>query len=112
MVCTEIDVVQNYRRITGAVSGKTTFLLRGRDAGETKTAKAKQLGTKILDEDDFYELFKTEKAKSYDEPAPAKGKAKGKAAKGKTAAAAKAHAEEQLQTAEPEKSVDICDIYT
>lgn len=111
MVCTEIDVVQNCRRITGAVSGKTTFLLRGRDAGETKTAKAKQLGTKILDEDDFYELFKTEKAKSYDEPAPAKGKAKGIAAKGKTSAA-KAHAEEQLQTAEPEKSVDICDIYT
>lgn len=69
------------------MSGKTTFLVRGRDAGETKTAKAKQLGTKILDEDGFYDLFKTEKAKSYDEPAPTKSKGKGKSAESKASAA-------------------------
>lgn len=43
--------------MTSAVSGKTTYLLRGRDAGESKLAKAKALKTTILDEDDFYNLF-------------------------------------------------------
>lgn len=51
------------RRVTGSVSGRTTFLVRGRDAGATKAAKAQQLGTKILDEDGFYKLIQTEDSK-------------------------------------------------
>ncbi|KAG0184874.1 hypothetical protein DFQ28_010294 [Apophysomyces sp. BC1034] len=54
---TTTDIIKRYGgRITGAVSGKTTYLVRGRDAGASKTEKAKKLGTKILDEDAFYEL--------------------------------------------------------
>ncbi|KAI9495659.1 replication factor RFC1 C terminal domain-containing protein [Zychaea mexicana] len=52
------DLIMRYGgRLTGSVSGKTTHLLRGRDAGQTKTAKAEKLGTKIIDEDGFYALF-------------------------------------------------------
>lgn len=46
-------------RVTSAVSGKTNYLLRGRDAGETKLAKAKSLGTKVLDEEGFYNLVES-----------------------------------------------------
>lgn len=42
--------------MTSAVSGKTTHLLRGRDAGQSKIDKAKTLGTTILDEDGFYNI--------------------------------------------------------
>ncbi|KAI8142314.1 replication factor RFC1 C terminal domain-containing protein [Fennellomyces sp. T-0311] len=77
------DLVMRYGgRVTGAVSGKTTYLLRGRDAGETKTAKAKSHGTTILDEDGFYALFESAKEKpqeSFDVAPPATTKSKGKA---------------------------------
>lgn len=69
------------RRTTGAVSGKTTYLIKGRDSGEKKTRDANKHGTKILDEDGFYQLFETEGAKEVpqpviDEPKSAKGKGK------------------------------------
>jgi BRCT domain type II-containing protein len=72
------------RRITSAISGKTTHFLKGREAGPSKTEKAEKLGTKILDEDDFFELLKTSQSKEIEMPpiekltAPtaAKGKAK------------------------------------
>jgi replication factor C subunit 1 len=50
-------------RVTGAVSGKTNYLLKGRDAGESKTAKARAVGCKIMDEDDFYNLVESSAAK-------------------------------------------------
>lgn len=67
------------------MSGKTTYLLRGRDSGEKKTRDANKHGTKILDEDDFYKLFETEGAKEVptpvmEMPKPTKGKGKAAAA--------------------------------
>ncbi|CDH56922.1 replication factor c subunit 1 [Lichtheimia corymbifera JMRC:FSU:9682] len=76
------DLIKRYGgRTTGSVSGKTTYLLRGRDSGEKKTRDANKHGTKILDEDDFYKLFETEGAKEVPKPVmetpkPAKGKGK------------------------------------
>lgn len=66
-------------RITGAVSGKTDYLCIGRDPGESKTTKAKSLGTKLLDEDAFYKLVETSAAKEVEyAPPPTKAKGKGK----------------------------------
>ncbi|ORZ24576.1 replication factor RFC1 C terminal domain-domain-containing protein [Absidia repens] len=51
------DIIKTYGgRVTTAVSGKTTYLLRGRDAGQSKLDKANSLKTKILDEDGFYDI--------------------------------------------------------
>ncbi|KAI8335852.1 replication factor RFC1 C terminal domain-containing protein [Chlamydoabsidia padenii] len=51
------DIIKTYGgRVTSAVSGKTTHLLRGRDAGQSKIEKAKSLNTTILDEDGFYDI--------------------------------------------------------
>ncbi|KAI8390302.1 hypothetical protein BD560DRAFT_319403 [Blakeslea trispora] len=77
------DIVMRYGgRVTGAVSGKTHYLLRGRDAGESKLAKAKSVGTKILDEDAFYELVENSAEKKPSVAPPPKA-ATSKAAKGK-----------------------------
>ena len=67
------------------MSGKTTYLLKGRDAGLSKTAKAEKLGTTVLDEDAFYGLFDSAEAQPVQEPAPSK-KATTTAAKGKATA--------------------------
>ncbi|KAI8059451.1 P-loop containing nucleoside triphosphate hydrolase protein [Gongronella butleri] len=89
------ELVKTYGgRMTGAVSGKTNYLLFGRGAGETKKAKAKKLGVKVLDEDAFYELINTSKGQETvmempPEPAPSKSKStKGKAAASSAPAAA------------------------
>jgi replication factor C subunit 1 len=57
--------------------------LKGREAGPSKTEKAEKLGTKILDEDGFFELLKTSQAKEIEIPpieksstSAAKGKSK------------------------------------
>lgn len=50
-----------FSRITTGVSGKTTYLLRGRDAGQSKLEKANKFGTKVLDEDGFYNLIESTK---------------------------------------------------
>ncbi|KAI9303666.1 replication factor RFC1 C terminal domain-containing protein [Cunninghamella echinulata] len=56
------DLIKTYGgRITTGVSGKTTYLLRGRDAGQSKLEKANKFGTKILDEDGFYNLIESTK---------------------------------------------------
>lgn len=44
-------------RVTGALSGKTTHLVAGTDPGVAKTAKARELGIPILDEDGFMKLL-------------------------------------------------------
>lgn len=74
------DIVMRYGgKVTGAISGKTTYLLLGRDAGESKIAKAKTLKTEILDEDAFYKLVESsapQKEEFAAPPKPSKGKDK------------------------------------
>jgi DNA ligase (NAD+) len=44
-------------RVASSVSGKTTFVVAGRDPG-TKLAKAETLGVDVIDEDTFLRLLK------------------------------------------------------
>ncbi|UJR23360.1 hypothetical protein I4U23_026370 [Adineta vaga] len=46
-------------RVTLALSGKTNYLLTGRDGGESKISKAKELKVKIIAEDDLLEMIRT-----------------------------------------------------
>ena len=53
------ELVQRYGgRVVSAISGKTTHLLLGEDGGESKIAKAEQLGKKVISEDDFLDLIR------------------------------------------------------
>ncbi|KAL0075872.1 replication factor RFC1 C terminal domain-containing protein, partial [Phycomyces blakesleeanus] len=77
------DIIKRYGgRVTGSVSGRTTFLVMGRDFGPSKAEKAKSLGVTILDEDAFYNLLKTEGAKGNygngPNPQPTASQSKGK----------------------------------
>lgn len=66
-----VDLIQRYGgKVTGSVSKKTSYLVVGRDAGESKISKAKQVGTTQLDEDGLFELVKTRPGKkiSYEPP--------------------------------------------
>ncbi|KAI9152428.1 DNA replication factor C complex subunit Rfc1 [Blastocladiella emersonii ATCC 22665] len=51
-------------RVTGSVSGKTDYLVVGDNAGESKSAKARELGTNITDEDGVLDLIRTRGAVS------------------------------------------------
>lgn len=46
-------------KVTGNVSKKTSYLVMGRDSGQSKSDKAAALGTKILDEDGLLDLIRT-----------------------------------------------------
>uniref|UniRef100_A0A8C4YVD7 Replication factor C subunit 1 n=1 Tax=Gadus morhua TaxID=8049 RepID=A0A8C4YVD7_GADMO len=50
-------------KVTGNVSKKTSYLVAGRDSGVSKTEKAENLGTTILDEDGLLELIRTKPGK-------------------------------------------------
>jgi replication factor C subunit 1 len=53
-------IIESYGgRVTTAVSGKTDYLLAGRDVGKTKTDKAEKLRVKIISEDDLLEMIRT-----------------------------------------------------
>lgn len=53
-------IIESYGgRVTTAVSGKTDYLLAGRDVGKTKTDKAEKLRVKIITEDDLLEMIRT-----------------------------------------------------
>ncbi len=53
-------IIESYGgRVTTAVSGKTDYLLAGRDAGKTKTEKAEKLRVKIISEDDLLQMIRT-----------------------------------------------------
>ena len=44
-------------RVTGSISRKTSYLLSGRDGGEAKLEKARDLKVKIISEDDLLQLI-------------------------------------------------------
>ncbi len=50
------EIIRRGGKVSGSVSKKTNFVLAGEEAG-SKLAKAKQLGVKILSEDEFRRLF-------------------------------------------------------
>ncbi|UJR23339.1 hypothetical protein I4U23_026353 [Adineta vaga] len=53
-------IIESYGgRVTTAVSGKTDYLLAGRDVGKTKTDKATKLHVKIISEDDLLQMIRT-----------------------------------------------------
>lgn len=53
-------IIESYGgRVTTAVSGKTDYLLAGRDAGKTKTEKAAKLRLKVISEDDLLQMIQT-----------------------------------------------------
>ena len=53
-------IIESYGgRVTTAVSGKTDYLLAGRDVGKTKTEKAAKLRVKIISEDDLLQMIRT-----------------------------------------------------
>lgn len=53
--------------------------MAGRDVGESKLKKAKEVKTTILDEDGFFDLIRTSKEKSDDYASASATKGKGKA---------------------------------
>ncbi|XP_059674076.1 replication factor C subunit 1 isoform X2 [Gavia stellata] len=46
-------------KVTGNVSKKTSYLVMGRDCGQSKCEKASTLGTKVIDEDGLFDLIRT-----------------------------------------------------
>ncbi|KAJ3213262.1 hypothetical protein HDU67_003105 [Dinochytrium kinnereticum] len=77
------DLVKKYGgRVTGAVSGKTSYVVVGEEPGESKTKKAKELKIPCIDEDQFLDLIRTLPGKAEGGSAPA-SKAKGKQAASK-----------------------------
>lgn len=46
-------------RVTGSISSKTTYLILGRDGGESKSEKARSLKVKIISEDDLLHMIAT-----------------------------------------------------
>ncbi|XP_078665046.1 replication factor C subunit 1-like isoform X1 [Branchiostoma floridae x Branchiostoma belcheri] len=71
------ELVERYGgKVTGSVSRKTSYVVVGRDAGESKLNKVSQLGVKTLDEDGLLELVRTSPGKPYDLPPEATSKGK------------------------------------
>lgn len=54
------NLVEKYGgRVTGSISGKTNFLILGRDGGESKTEKAREMKVSIISEDDLLNMIAT-----------------------------------------------------
>ncbi|GAN09055.1 DNA replication factor C, large subunit [Mucor ambiguus] len=108
------DIIMRYGgRVTSAVSGKTTYLCYGRDAGETKLAKAKTLNTKLLDEDAFYHLVESsseKKAAPIIPPTPAKAPSAAAKAKMATVPTPSKEANQTQLWTEKYKPTEIKDI--
>ncbi|KAI9332356.1 replication factor RFC1 C terminal domain-containing protein [Obelidium mucronatum] len=59
------DLVKRYGgRVTGGVSGKTSYVVVGEEAGQSKLGKAATLKIKTLDEDQLFELVRNSKGKA------------------------------------------------
>ena len=50
-------IEDNGGKVSSSISSKTNYLVAGENMGPSKLAKAEQLGTKILSEDDFLEML-------------------------------------------------------
>ncbi len=54
------DLIKRYGgKVTGAVSGRTDYLVLGSDGGEKKRADAEAKGVKVIDEDGLFEVVKS-----------------------------------------------------
>ncbi|KAG8453595.1 hypothetical protein GDO86_000287, partial [Hymenochirus boettgeri] len=54
------SLVERYGgKVTGNISKKTSYLIMGRDGGESKREKAETFGTRIIDEDGLFNLIRT-----------------------------------------------------
>jgi replication factor C subunit 1 len=63
-----------FSRVTTAVSSKTSYLVVGREPGQTKIKKAEQLKTNQIDEDAFLDLIRTAPGKGGSTSKPASPK--------------------------------------
>ncbi len=50
-------IEDNGGKVSSSISSKTNYLVAGENMGPSKLAKAEQLGTKILSEDEFLEML-------------------------------------------------------
>ena len=100
------------RRVTSAVSGKTSYLVTGTDAGESKLQKAKSLGITLINEDGLLKLLETLPAKPYGAlkgvelpsiSTPPKGKSPAKSSP-KKPKTEKTHAEDTTLVTRPEQA--------
>ena len=57
-------MVDQHRRVTGAVSSKTSFLVTGSDVGASKLSKAKEHNIRTIGEDEFLDLIRTRPGKA------------------------------------------------
>jgi DNA ligase (NAD+) len=53
----KLIIEQHGGKNVGSISGKTNFILAGENMGPSKLEKAKKLGVKIMNEDEFLELL-------------------------------------------------------
>ncbi|KAK3087946.1 hypothetical protein FSP39_012701 [Pinctada imbricata] len=71
------SIIEKYGgKVTGSLSKKTSYLLTGRDSGESKIKNAEGFGTKLLDEDGFLNLLRTLPGKKSNYEVQAKQKMK------------------------------------
>ncbi|XP_070613215.1 replication factor C subunit 1 [Erythrolamprus reginae] len=79
-------------KVTGNISKKTNYLVKGRDCGMSKCEKASALGTKIVDEDGLFDLIRNTPGKrsKYEVAAETEAK-KTKSKDEKTSPETKAH---------------------
>ena len=64
-------IVKYGGRVTTAISGKTNFLVTGRDCSAAKVTRANELKIKVLTEDDLLEMIRTRPGDDEDEiPSP------------------------------------------
>eukprot|EP00466_Bigelowiella_natans_P015023 jgi/Bigna1/66835/fgenesh1_pg.2_\ len=67
------DLIKQYGgRVTGGVSGKTSYLIAGAEAGATKMKKAEQKGVKVVDEDFLLNLIRSRESQAAPTPKPNK----------------------------------------
>jgi replication factor C subunit 1 len=60
--------ISQIRRVTSAVSSKTSYLVTGENSGESKIQKAHDLGVTLINEDQLLKLIRTLPAKAYEFP--------------------------------------------
>jgi replication factor C subunit 1 len=106
------NLIEKYGgRVTVAISGKTNFLLAGRDVSESKITKAKELKLKVISEDDLLEMIRTRPG---DDATPKKQTVTAKP-KGEPSTPVKTTSESNATTAVPKPTVDqsglLCELH-